>query len=107
MKNIVIFLILPCVILASGQKLNTFEYMSIKNTNHRPSQKLSKQRRMHKLHRINEKQAEKIVSNIIGEKTNHIKISRKGRYLIYTITTDNYKLILNALDGTVIKKQKH
>lgn len=34
-----------------------------------------------------------------------LKLTHSGRYLIYKITTQNYRVILNALDGTVIEKE--
>jgi len=111
--KIVILLLVPFIIFASsellyvGETLNNREHMSLHGSyNHRPSIKMKNKRKIHKLHKVNEEQAMKIAKEETKEEVESIKLTHHKKYLIYKISTEQYDLTINALDGTVIKKQK-
>lgn len=98
-----ITLLLPIVAFASGETLSPSEHNSVHNTNNRPTVKIQKNRNMHKLHKVDEKQAKKIVEDETKEEVVSIKLTHSGQHLIYKVKTEHYLLTINALDGTVIK----
>ena len=104
--KIIILLSIPLFIFASGQELNYEEHESLHTYNKRPTMKGKIRSQHHKLHKVNEDQARAITAKNTGEKVKHIHLKHKGKYLIFDIQTENYILIINALDGTIIKKEK-
>lgn len=105
MKSMLL-LCIPFIIFATGQTLTVREHMSIHNSNNRPSVKLQKKREMHRLHKIDEQDAARITKEETSEESQSIKLTHSGMYLIFKVRTANYLLTINALDGTIIKKEK-
>lgn len=100
-----IILLLPILVFASESTLTPTEHFSIHSYNNRPLVKSAKKRNMHKLHKINEEQAKKIVKDETHEEVLSLNLTHKGDYLIYKARTEHYRLIINALDGTIVKKE--
>lgn len=98
-------LIIPMFVFAQGQTLTPREHNSVHGYNHRPMIKIQKKRNMHKLHKIDEEEAKKIVGDKTNEEVTSLKLSHRGSYLIYKVKTEHYLLTINALDGTIIKKE--
>lgn len=105
MKSIFL-LSVPLIVFATGETLTFDEYMSIHNYNHRPSVKLKKKRQIHRLSKLNEQDAERITEKETKEKSQFIRLTHRGKYLMFKVHTQNYQLSINALDGTIIKKEK-
>ncbi len=105
MKSILI-LCIPFFVFAAGETLTIREYMSIHNTNNRPYIKLQKKSKMHRLHRINEKDAARITKEETTEESQSIKLIHRAKYLMFKIHTENYQLTINALDGSVMEIEK-
>jgi len=105
MKSIFL-LFVPLMVFATGETLTFEEHMSIHNSNNRPSIKLKKKRQMHRLSKLNEQDAERITKKETSEESQFIRLTHSSRYLIFKVYTENYRLSINALDGTIIKKEK-
>ena len=105
MKSIFL-LFLPLMVFATGETLTFREHMSIHNYNHRPSIKLKKKRQMYRLSKLNEQDAERITEKKTMEKSQSIRLTHRGKHLMFKVHTENYRLSINALDGTIIKKEK-
>ena len=103
MKTVAL-LSIPFILFASGKTLTPSEHMSLHSSNHRPVMKLQKQRKMHQLHKINEKQAAQIVKELTQEEVTSIRLAHNSNYLLFKAKTPNYRLAINALDGTVMTK---
>lgn len=102
-----IMLLLAIVAFASGEKLSSSEHNSIHGYNNRPAVKMHKKVNMHKLHKVDEEQAKKITEDETNEEVVSFKLTHSGRYLIYKARTEHYFLTINALDGTVMKKERN
>lgn len=100
-----ILLAIPFMVFASGETMSTFDHMSLHSSNHRPSIKIKKKIRLHRLHKINEEQAESLIKMLTQENSTALRLMHSGNYLIYKASTDHYKVVINALDGTVIKQE--
>ena len=100
-----ITLLLPIAAFASEATLSPSEHGSVHNYNHRPSVEMQKNRNMHKLHKVDDEQAKKIVKDETKEEVISLKLTHEGRYLVHNATTKHYQLTINALDGTVMKKE--
>ncbi|MCW8895180.1 MAG: hypothetical protein OQK48_07915 [Sulfurimonas sp.] len=104
MKTLII-LAIPFILFASGQTMSISDYMFFTNADKRPFKQLHEKSRMQQLNKVDEKEAENLVKKLTQEDIESIKLTRSGKYLIYKINTQNYKLIINALDATVIEKK--
>ncbi len=104
MKTLII-LAIPFILFVSGQRMNTRDYMFFMQADRHPFKQLHKKSRMYKVRKIDEKEAKSFVHELTEEDSESIKLTRSGRYLIYKISTQHYKLIINALDATVIEKK--
>jgi len=100
-----ILLAIPSAIYASGETMNTSDHMSLHRSKYRPPIKLKKKMRLHQLHKVDEEQVECLVKELTKEDSTSLKLTHSDNYLIYKVTREHYKLVLNALDGTVIKKE--
>jgi hypothetical protein len=101
-----IILLLPFVVFASGEKLSVQEHNSIHGYNKKPTVKMKNKQNMHNLHKIDEKEIAEYTLEITGEKAEDIRLTHKGNILMYKIKTASYNLKINALDKTIIKKEK-
>jgi len=104
--NKYLLLLLPLTVFASGEKLTTQEHNSIHGYNQRAVVKMNEKQNMHKLHKIDEKELALLVKKETGEEALSIKLSHSGKYLLYRVKTKSYFLEVNALDKTVMKKEK-
>jgi hypothetical protein len=105
MKSIFL-LFVPLMVFATGETLTFEEHMSIHNSNHRPSIKLKKKRQMHRLSKLNEQDAQSITKKETKEESQSIRLTHRGKHLMFKVHTENYLLSINALDGTIIKREK-
>lgn len=74
---------MPFMLFASGRTMNTSDYMFFMNLDKKPF----------KQEKLTDQQSESV------------ELKRDGKYLIYAISTNNYRLTINALDATVIEKR--
>jgi len=101
-----ILIVLVSLAFASDETFSVQEHRSIHNTStFKPSVKMKEKQQMHRLHKIDEDEAKKIALDETKESVVFLKLTHEGKYLIYKIKTENYRLIVNALDGSVIKKE--
>jgi len=107
MKHILLAIVAAALLQAESQMMTRDEHSSIHNTNYRPSIKLQKKQNMHRIHRIDEKEAAVLIKSETGEEAITLKLVHRGQYLFYKANTKNYSIELNAIDATFIKKSKH
>lgn len=100
-----IFLAIPFIVFASGEAMRPLDHLSLHGSNHRPSIKSKKKMQLYRLCKVNTEQAEHLVKKLTGEVSTSLWLTHKGNYLIYKATTQSHYLVINALDGTVIKKE--
>lgn len=93
------------MLFATGKTIPRSEHMSLHYTNNRPFLKLKKKAIMQRLCKINKEQASTLVEGITGESSKFINLVHSSKYLIYKISTEHYKLEINAIDGSIIKKE--
>jgi uncharacterized membrane protein YkoI len=94
------------VLQAEATNITVQEHNSFHNTNSRPTLKADKKRKMHALHKIDEKQAAQLVKNETEEEIISHTLTHEGNSLFYDIDTKNYTIVLDAIDGTILKKVK-
>jgi uncharacterized membrane protein YkoI len=104
-------LLFTTVILITGcttsTNLSPAEHQSLHPYNQKPSLKIKQIRQMHKLHEIDEKEAERIAQTVTGEKVLQLKLKHEGQILFYFIITPSYQLHIDAKKGTILKKENH
>ncbi|MDD2368853.1 hypothetical protein [Sulfuricurvum sp.] len=91
---------------AQSAEMTAREHMSIHTSNARPSAQFQAKQEMHRIHKIDEKQLAQLVQKETGEEMTNEKLTHRGKILYYEVRTANYRLEVNALDGTFLKKEK-
>ena len=89
----------------AGEVLTPKEHMSIHNTNYKHSAVIQKKRKMHQLHKVDERALEKIVYAHTSETIQRYTLRHIKLLLVYDVSTQHYTLSINALDGGLIKKE--
>ena len=98
-------LIIPFTVFALGETMSVLDSLYFKNAQKHPfRQKYNQEARMHQLYKIDEQQLKNIIKELTQEESKDIKLTTSGNYLIYKASTQHHTLIINALDGTIIKK---
>lgn len=105
MKTLILLFTIPFILFASGKTLSTSDYMYLSNIDKQPFKRTNKQSRINQIDKINEDQAKAIIKKLTQEDTQSIKLTRRGKYLLYKISTQNHTIVINALDGTLIKQE--
>ena len=95
---------IACAVFA-GEKLTPNAHMSIHNTSYKHSAVIQKKRKMHQLHNIDERTLEKIVFSHTNETIQRYTLRHTKLLLVYDVHTQHYMLQINALDGSLIKKE--
>lgn len=102
----ILLLYIPFIVFATGQTLTPREHMSIHSYNNRPVVKSQTKTKMHRLHKIDEQEAARITKEATSEESQSVELIHSGMYLMFKVRTANYLVSINALDGTIIKKEK-
>lgn len=102
-----IILLFPIFIFASGEILSPSEHRSIHGYNHKPSARMAQKRNMHKLHKVDEEEASKIVKEHTKEDVQKIKLTHTGNIMFYKVQTQSYSIEINAMDGSIIYKNNN
>ena len=86
----------------SAETMSPLEHKSLHTYNKRLTLQQTSNNRAHKLHKIDEKEAYRIAKKIC--KSKHIKLilTHHSLYLYYIASTDNCRILINALDGSII-----
>jgi uncharacterized membrane protein YkoI len=98
-------LITPLFVFASSGTMSPSEHRSIHGYNKRPIVKMQAKRDMHKLHKVDEEEATKIVKEQTKEDVQKIILTHTGNILFYKVQTQSYSIKINAMDGSVIDKK--
>lgn len=104
MKALFALITLVFTLYAQSAEMTAREYMSINTSNPRPSSQFQAKQEMHRIHKIDEKQLAQLVLKETGEEMSNEKLTHRYRTLYYEVRTENYRLEVNALDGTILKK---
>lgn len=100
MKQLLSLLILYTFI--NAEEMSSMEHQSLHTYNKRPTLKNRGEKNTHKLHRIDEKQAEEIARKVCKGKDIELRLTHSNLYLYYIAKTKTCTLLINALDGTII-----
>jgi len=100
-------LILLCLALQSiqAEKLGNIEHQSLHIYNHKSSIQNKLDRKMHRLHKIDEDKAMQIAKKHCKDEKIRIKLVHKKAYLLYDINSRSCSFYIDALDGKVIDKK--
>jgi uncharacterized membrane protein YkoI len=96
-------LLVPLFAFASGATMSPMEHSSLHTD--KINSTLKTQQKMNKLRNLGRDEVINIVKNETSEEVTSLKLTHIGNYLLYKVTTPKYKLQVNALDGSVIKKE--
>jgi len=102
MKNIWIF---TSVILFISACSTDNSKIILPNYNHSPLGKIRYQRTLQKEAKVDKKEAIEIAQKSCNQKPNFIKIRYHNSLLFYKIKTKSCYLEINAIDGSIIKKE--
>ncbi len=104
MKYLTLLLVAPIIAFAS-EAMTPMEHSSVHGYNKNPVLKTKTEQRMNKLRNIKEDEAIEIVKKETAEDVQKIELTHSGNFLVYKATTKSYRVQVNALDGTVMKKE--
>lgn len=85
--------------------MSNADYLYFSGIDKQPFAQKNEKARLYAIDKIGEKKALSLTKELTTEDAMSLKLTHRGRYLIYKITTQTYRVILNALDGTVIGKE--
>jgi len=106
MQYIIILAISVLYLHADMEKITPAQHKTIHHHNSKIVLKLQENSNMHRIHKIDELQAKKIVKDLTNEDVEELKLTHKSRVLFYKATTKNYVVEINAMDAKIIKKEK-
>jgi len=87
--------------------LSPIEHSTIHNSNRRPMAEIKKKANLVKLAQISEQETINIVRGITDEEPLSIQLVHKSDYIAYKVVTEKSVFTINALDGTVMNKNKN
>lgn len=104
--KIFILWIMPFVLFASGQKMSVSDTLYFDRADKQIFKlKYPQKTRMNQLANIEKEEAIAIIKESTQQEMQSIKLTASGRYLTYKASTEDYNLVINALDGTLIQKE--
>ncbi|WP_324171852.1 PepSY domain-containing protein [Sulfurimonas sp.] len=98
-------LLLAPIFAFASQAMTPMEHSSIHGYNKNPNLKIKTEQKKKKLSNIKDKEARKIVKKATTQEVEKIQLIHLGDFLIYKATTKDYKVQVNAIDGTIMKKE--
>lgn len=101
----IISLFLPALILAEGTTMSYEEHRQVQVKN-------SRQHNIHhataaalSISKLTFEDAKKIAQKETGEKPLSVTIGHESLYLLFYVITQGYRIDINALDGSIYKKE--
>ena len=88
-----------------AQTLTIDQQIRLKTYNHKPSLHHTVEKRMKEMAKISAKDALLLAKAYCAEKNPTIRLTHQDAYLFYRIAEGSCDLKINALDGTLIKKE--
>lgn len=104
MKKIVLGLT-TLLLSLSAQELTPEQWMQIQSYNHKSSLKLKQQHLLNQLAQVSEADAHTLAQNECGGDISRSKLMQHNRRLFYTIALDRCTLQIDALDGSIMRKE--
>ena len=102
----ILWLTLACV-WAQEHEMTPSEHNTIHNSNNRPTIRLQKERKMHEMQHIDEAHAKAIAEKVCDSETvRSLRLTHQGMTLYWLAQTTSCRIKINALDGTIIEKEK-
>jgi uncharacterized membrane protein YkoI len=89
-----------------AQELSTEQVSKLHNYNHSISGKLRYKRALQKMATISLEKAQTITNSETNESIEQSKLKQHGTRLFYSIQTANHALKIDALDGSIISKER-
>jgi uncharacterized membrane protein YkoI len=103
MKHLTL-LIAPIFVFAS-QTITPMEQSSIHGYNKNPTLKMKTEQKKRNLSNYKDEEIRQIVKKETSEDVLKLKLTQSGNYLVYKAITKSYRVQVNALDGTIMKKE--
>lgn len=107
MKTLLLLSTLVLLIQAQPSEMTAQEHMSIHTYSSRPTVQFQTKQIMHRIHKIDEKQLAQLVQQETNETIIREQLTHQGEILYYDVHTKSYKMKVNALDGSILKKVKN
>lgn len=102
--KILLFTIVFSVICTANTQLMVDDAIPLHTYNHKSSLKLKKQIQLQQLARVKYEEAKKTAALYCRENVISQRLRHKGQLLFYRSYTENCKIEINALDGSIISK---
>ncbi len=98
------YTIIFSIIGSANAQLKVDSMIPLRSYNHKPTVKLQKQRQLRSLSNVKQDEAKEIAAALCDQKVRSYKLTHRGQLLFYRIYTENCKVEINALDGSIISK---
>jgi len=106
MKKSVWIIIFSLVIVMNAEQIKVDNDTPLWFYNHSPIAKMNYHQKLRQLSKVKSNQAKEIARKECNDKTiKSLKITHKGQLLYYKIRTQYCHIEVNALDGSIIKKE--
>lgn len=106
MKYLLLAIVSISLLQAETHTMTPREHSSIHDTHGNAVKKMRKKSKMHRIHKVNEEEAAKLIKEETGEEVVSMKLTHRGSYLLYKARTKNYSIELNAMNAEIMKKSK-
>ena len=98
------YIIIFSIIVSANTQLKVDSMTPLRSYNHKLTVKLQKQRQLRSLAKVKQDEAEKMAADLCDQKVRSYKLTHRGQLLFHRIYTDDCKVEINALDGSIISK---
>lgn len=98
------YTIIFSIIVSANAQLKVDSMTPLRSYNHKPTVKLQKQRQLRSLANVKQDEAKEIAAALCDQKVRSYKLTHRGQLLFYRIYTEDCKVEINALDGSIISK---
>ncbi len=102
--KVLIYTIIFSIISSANTQLKVDSMIPLRSYNYKPTAKLQKQRQLRSLANVKQDEAKEIAAALCDQNVTSYKLTHRGQLLFYRIYTDDCKVEINALDGSIISK---
>lgn len=89
-----------------SQTLSIMDQQHLKTYNHRPSLKKTVDKRMTQMAKVSREEASQIAKPLCKMQEPTLKLMHEDRYLFYLASSGSCNVYINALDGSVLNRER-